>query len=224
MDIGDFRTRGHYDPSKRIGRLGLDESLVGKSVLDVGAWDGFYSFEAERRGAASVFATDHYCWSGEGWGSRDGFDAAHKILGSKVIAIDVEPHDLHPEMIGGKADIVLFLGVLYHLPDPMSALRALRTVTGDQLIIETLGYYSTRQPLFRAFRQREWEGDPTTYSAASPSAIEIMLRAAGFHSVEVLWSRGRATRLLKALRALPSFRWGALRDAYLIDRVVLHAR
>lgn len=49
-------------------------SVEGKSVLDIGAWDGFFSFEAERRGASRVVATDHFCWSGEGWGNKLGFD------------------------------------------------------------------------------------------------------------------------------------------------------
>ena len=42
-------------------------------MLDIGAWDGFFSFEAERRGASRVLATDHFCWSGEGWGTKAGF-------------------------------------------------------------------------------------------------------------------------------------------------------
>ncbi len=37
--------------------------LHGKTVLDVGAWDGYYAFEAERRGAKRVVAVDHYVWS-----------------------------------------------------------------------------------------------------------------------------------------------------------------
>ena len=46
--------------------------VQGRTVLDVGAWDGFYAFEAERRGASRVLATDHFCWSGPGWGTKDG--------------------------------------------------------------------------------------------------------------------------------------------------------
>src|SRR6185437_10792367 len=58
--------------------------VAGKSVLDIGAWDGFFSFEAEKRGAARVLATDHFCWSGPGWGTKAGFDYVHGKLGSKV--------------------------------------------------------------------------------------------------------------------------------------------
>src|SRR5215469_11279321 len=61
---------------KPIGVLEKEAGVVfrhgvaGKSVLDIGAWDGWFSFEAERRGAARVLATDHFCWSGPGWRSR----------------------------------------------------------------------------------------------------------------------------------------------------------
>ena len=65
--------------TSRLGhspRLKLPKRLDGRTVLDVGAWDGFYSFEMERRGAAKVLATDHFCWGGNGWASQDGFNLA----------------------------------------------------------------------------------------------------------------------------------------------------
>ena len=52
-------------------------------MLDIGAWDGALSFEAERRGASRVLATDSFCWSGEGWGTKDGFEFARKAIGSQ---------------------------------------------------------------------------------------------------------------------------------------------
>ena len=99
--------------------------LAGKTVLDIGAWDGYYSFEAERRGASRVVATDHYCWSGDGWGTREGFDLAHRLLGSRVEAIDIDVSEIRPETVG-TFDIVLFLGVLYHLPEPLGSPRTRR--------------------------------------------------------------------------------------------------
>ena len=51
--------------------LHLPASLAGLSVLDIGAWDGFFSFEAERRGAARVVAPT-YSWHGLGWGTGQG--------------------------------------------------------------------------------------------------------------------------------------------------------
>ena len=72
-------TRGEkpIEVLRREAEAVFRHGVAGKSVLDIGAWDGWFSFEAERRGAARVLATDHYCWSGEGWGSKAGFDHAH---------------------------------------------------------------------------------------------------------------------------------------------------
>jgi tRNA (mo5U34)-methyltransferase len=61
MDLGDgVVTKGVHDPMVRLPLLDLPASLTGRSVLDVGAWDGFFSFEAERRGASRVVAADFY--------------------------------------------------------------------------------------------------------------------------------------------------------------------
>ena len=119
MDLGGgIRTNGHYDPTRTLPRLKLPKRLDGRTVLDVGAWDGFYSFEMERRGAAKVLATDHFCWGGNGWATQDGFNLAREALGSKVEDEHLDVLDLSPEAVGGTYDIVLFLGVLYHLPEP----------------------------------------------------------------------------------------------------------
>lgn len=117
-DKPNFILRGMADAVFRQG-------VAGKTVLDIGAWDGFYSFEAERRGAARVLATDHFCWSGQGWGTKKGFDYAHARLGSRVESIDIDLPDLDPSALG-TFDIVLFLGVLYHLQDPYAGLKRLR--------------------------------------------------------------------------------------------------
>ena len=78
IDLGDgIVTPGREGATAaKLERIGLPESLAGRSVLDVGAWDGFFAFEAERRGAERVLATDWYCWSGPGWGRKRGFDYA----------------------------------------------------------------------------------------------------------------------------------------------------
>jgi hypothetical protein len=65
----DIVTPGVDNSSLRLAKLHLPEELSGKSVLDVGAWEGFFSFEAERGGAEGVLATDSFCWGGGGWGT-----------------------------------------------------------------------------------------------------------------------------------------------------------
>ena len=67
-------TPGLDNSMDKLGQVCLPADLTGKSVLDIGAWDGFFSFQAERNGAKRVLATDHFCWSGPGWGTKAGFD------------------------------------------------------------------------------------------------------------------------------------------------------
>lgn len=100
MDLGNgVQTKGIYDPQSRLPLLGLPEDLTGKCVLDIGAWDGFYSFECERRGAESVLATDSFCWSGDGWGTKDGFERARQALNSKVQDMEVDVLDITREKL-----------------------------------------------------------------------------------------------------------------------------
>src|SRR3954466_9936846 len=138
IDLGaGVVTKGIDDTPVRLARLNLPSSFAGLSVLDIGAWDGFFSFEAERRGAARVVAADYYSWHGTGWGSKAGFELARTALQSKVADIDIDVMDLSPERVG-TFDVVLFLGVLYHLRHPLLALERVASVTRKLLILETV--------------------------------------------------------------------------------------
>lgn len=225
MDLAPgLRTQGVYDPARTLPRLGLPERLDGLRVLDVGAWDGFYSFEMERRGA-TVLATDSYCWTGDGWGSKDGFLLARRALGSQVQDVDVDPSQLSPDAVDGRYDVVLFLGVLYHLRDPMSVLERLRAVTSGLLVVETeVGMLLTRRPAADFFPGRELNDDPTNWWAPNVAATIGMLRAVGFSDVSVAWRRSlpaRAARWAARLARGPRI---SLRTALTSDRFVFHAR
>lgn len=153
------RTPGVYEPSRTLARLGLPERMDGLRVLDVGAWDGFYSFEMERRGA-DVLATDSYCWGGGGWGTKAGFDLARETLGSQVRDQWIDPLDLSPEAVGGTFDVVLLLGVLYHIRHPMLLLERVRSVTSGLLVLETeVGMLTTRRPAAEFFPDSELNAD-----------------------------------------------------------------
>lgn len=79
IDLGNgVFTLGKDNTSEKLKTLNLPSDLSGMSVLDIGAWDGFFSFECEKRGAKSVLATDSFCWDGDGWGTKDGFLLAKK--------------------------------------------------------------------------------------------------------------------------------------------------
>ena len=159
--------------------------VAGKSVLDVGAWDGFFSFEAERRGAARVLATDHFCWSGPGWGTKAGFDYAHGRLGSKVETLDIDVPAIAPETVG-TFDIVLFLGVLYHVKDPLRCLEQVASVTREMLILETETALDVLPwPVMRFYEGTELNNDATNFWAPNRRCLEAMLREVGFRRVEI---------------------------------------
>ncbi|HWQ90669.1 MAG TPA: DUF1698 domain-containing protein [Clostridia bacterium] len=226
IDLGHgIVTPGQDNSARKLRRLGLPESLAGKTVLDVGAWDGFFSFEAERRGAARVLATDSYSWYGShDWGDKRGFLLAREVLGSKVQEQDIDVLDLSPERVGGTYDVVLFLGVLYHMKHPMLAVEKVASITREMVIVETaVDMLSTRRPAIAFYPGDEVGKDATNWCGPNPAAVVGMLRAAGFKRVEVvaglrpLWFRlARAAR--DKWRRGFNF-WSLART----DRIVVHA-
>ena len=135
IDLGrGIVTPGVDVTPQRLAEIRMPEILSGFTVLDIGAWDGFFSFEAEKRGARRVLATDSFCWTGGGWGTKAGFELARRALRSKVEDKWIEVLDLSPDTVG-VFDLVLFLGVLYHMKHPLLALERVASVTGRHLIM-----------------------------------------------------------------------------------------
>ena len=140
IDLGHgIVTPGAWPPgSKAFIMSALDDiDFSGRKVLDVGCLDGLFSFEAERRGASQVFATDLATQVQSG---RDScFALASRILGSHahyspdVSVFDVGRLGVHD------FDIVLFLGVYYHLRNPLLAFERLRQVMADGAILVVEG-------------------------------------------------------------------------------------
>lgn len=98
-------------------------SFADKTVLDIGCWDGYWSFYAERRKAARVLATDD---STQNWAGTAGFNLAKELLASTIQSdLERSVYDLHPK-IQEKFDIILCLGVFYHLLDPFYAFAQIR--------------------------------------------------------------------------------------------------
>ena len=130
IDLGaGVVTPGQKDTPTELAHMHIPADLKGRRVLDIGAYDGFYSFEAERRGAAEVLATDSWTWNWPGSDARGNFELAREALDSAVMTQEVAVEDLDPDTVGGPFDLVLFLGVLYHAPDPLGYLRRVRSVT-----------------------------------------------------------------------------------------------
>jgi tRNA (mo5U34)-methyltransferase len=193
-------------------------------VLDIGAWDGFFSFECERRGASRVVAADHYSWHGSGWGTKAGFLLAREVLGSKVEDIDIDVMDLAPERVG-TFDLVLFLGVLYHLRHPFLALERVSSIVGNRLIIETVvDMVGIRRAAMAFYPSRELNNDPTNWWAPNVPAMRGMLECLGFEEVTTTTPLPHAG--YRAARAAYHQLRGknTLASAFRQDRAVFHAR
>jgi len=192
--------------------------MAGRTVLDIGAWDGYYSFEAERAGASRVVALDHYAWGvdiearNEYWAEcisagvlpdqgrdttdfwrpdlpwRRGFDFAHQVLGSKVepVVADFMTADLD-EL--GPFDVVLYLGVLYHMKEPLTALERVRKVTGTVAVIETEAVHFERydhEPLLQFHAGSQVQIDFGNWFVPTAVALRALCTAAGFSRVETV--------------------------------------
>ena len=193
IDLGNGIVTPGIDPSPaRLRELQFPDDLSGLTVLDVGAWDGFFSFEAERRGAGRVLATDSFCWGQGGWGTKAGFELARRALGSRVEDLDIDPLDLSPARIG-TFDLVLFLGVLYHMRHPLLALERVFSVTRRQLILQTqVDLAAIDRPALAFYQGSDLNNDPTNWFGPNPPAVLAMLHTAGFSDVKIVsrWSAG----------------------------------
>ncbi|WP_274628424.1 DUF1698 domain-containing protein [Arvimicrobium flavum] len=171
---------------KREAEAIFRHGVGGKSVLDIGAWDGFFSFEAERRGASRVLSTDWFCWGGPGWGTKAGYDHAHRRLSSRCESLEVDLFGLNPQA-HGTFDVVLFLGVLYHLKDPLGGLEWAAAMSHDRIVVETATSLNRQKaPAMRFLPSGSLNGDPTNFFAPNVACIVAMLRDAGFARFEAL--------------------------------------
>lgn len=124
-----LQTPGTYNPAFLWNKLGLGENLHGLRALDIGASDGFFSRGLRERGA-DVVSVDY----------RDkktnGFGVMERLYGETFDHRRANIYDLRPADLG-TFDIILFLGVLYHLPDMMGALARVRSLARGKIYIES---------------------------------------------------------------------------------------
>jgi tRNA (mo5U34)-methyltransferase len=196
-------TPGTNDSPHNLEMLELPADCSGMRVLDIGARDGFFSFELERRGA-DVLAVDYMP------AERTGFPIAAQLLGSRVAFRQANLYNLTAAEIG-TFDLVLFLGLLYHLPDPIRAIRIVRSLCRGRMYLETLvidegmlmpdGSQSplarvdarlAEIPLMQFFPGAACGGDPTNYWGPNVRCVEAMLAETEFHVERVARVPGRA--------------------------------
>lgn len=185
--LGDF-------PAKfwRLFAHAVPEDLTGKSVLDIGCNSGFYSIEMKRRGAARVLGIDY-----------DSGYLAQARFAADVLDLDIEFRRLSVydvAEIGERFDVVIFMGVLYHLRHPLLALDLIHEhVARDLLIFQSMqrgsrdveefapDYPITEREIFRResfprmyFIERGYSHDETNWWIPNRACVEAMLRSAGF--------------------------------------------
>jgi tRNA (mo5U34)-methyltransferase len=183
IDFGDgVVSKGQITPDgHRFIASFFPNDLNGKTVLDVGAWDGYYSFECEKRGAQVTAIDTNMHMRG-----HKGFEVAKQLLCSQVEHYEMDFLDVS-DKLNKTFDVVLFLGVLYHLKDPLLALEALYKITDEVLILET--HYielGDDTPLMRFYPGTELNNDPTNWWGPNIAAVVSMLEVAGFKDVEVV--------------------------------------
>jgi tRNA (mo5U34)-methyltransferase len=184
---------GDY-PAQKFQRFAamLPADLTGKTVLDVGCNAGFYAFEMKRRGAAHVVGID-----------PDARYLAQARLAAEVLGHDVELRQLDCYRLGelgARFDLVIFMGVLYHLRHPLLALDLLYDhAVADRLLVQSMlrgpseiapiapDYPFHEAAIFERpgypamyFVEQAFAGDWTNWWIPNRAAIEAMLRSAGF--------------------------------------------
>lgn len=184
-------TPGVNDSQLVLRALDFPEDLSGLRVLDIGTRDGFFAFECERRGA-EVTAIDYMP------PEETGFAVARELLGSKVEFQQDNVYELSAEKYGS-FDLVLFLGVLYHLRDPMLALDRIWDLCRSRLIVETqtiddallmpdgefarltdLEPQLAATPLMQFYPGDSLNGDATCVWAPNDACLRAMLEEVGF--------------------------------------------
>src|SRR2546422_3568335 len=148
--FGLNRAEGIYTPGAardhRYRLSMLPDDFVGMSVLDVGTFDGFYAFLAERRGAERVVGVDneqYRLWVASRWDIEleggEGFRAIHRLLGSAVEYRRMDAFDL--DRLQERFDLVYCFGILHRVENPLGLLRVLRgrTAPGGTVLVETYG-------------------------------------------------------------------------------------
>ena len=162
----------------RIARFPIPQDLTGKRVLDIGAWDGWFSFEMERRGA-SVVALDST--------RQETFFEARRLLDSKVEYVVEDVCRVNPRDLG-QFDIVLFFGVLYHLKHPLLALEKVFELTTWMACIESLVIDdppTNAAPVMEFYEGTELAGGFDNWVGPNTACLMAFCRAAGFKRVEL---------------------------------------
>ncbi len=197
----DLVTPGWSDPlTEKLPFYGLPDDLTGLRVLDVGCAEGFFSFEAERRGAAEVVGIDSFP------DSARRFNICRNALGSKATAYLCNVYDLSPRTFG-TFDLVLFYGVLYHLRHPLLALEKILEVCTGTMLLQTAVAEPpglSEQPTARFYPHgmasgpRQEDRDPTVFWMPNRECVRAMVDSTGFAAIETVCEDDRVSIVVRA--------------------------
>jgi tRNA (mo5U34)-methyltransferase len=195
LELGDgVKSRGMFDHAPVLHRYPIPEDLSGKRCLDVATMDGYWAFEMERRGAASVTALDladpqQLDWPASLRADHDKtmdetkaerFALAKERLGSNVERVLMSAYDLSPDL--GTFDFVFCGDLLLHLKDPITPVENIRSVcTGSAVIANVI----TRFRLMEKRPIAELDGiEHFSWWTTNLAGLVRIVRAAGFARVE----------------------------------------
>ena len=156
-----------------------DVDFKGKKVLDIGCWDGLWSFMAEDRGASEIYATDDL--SQRPLNQYPTFDLAHRLRGSKAKYFG-DINVLHVSKLGVKDfDVVINCGIYYHLKDPLLSLARLRQVMKEGAILIVSGVVIDSPEVFAKFYYREYFAqDPSNWWVPTVSCLRQWVECSFF--------------------------------------------
>ena len=207
---GGVVTPGWAPLSADSYRLPMD--LAGKRVLDVGAWDGFWTFECMKRGAAEVVAIDDFsdCLDSlPGRTAWDTFDLCRDALGYSPEQCRRIEMDVYDAADLGDFDVVLFFGTIYHLRYPLLALDTLAGVCREAIYIESaicddFSPYAGRgghagEMVAEFYPHKQYGDNESNWWAPTLRCLEAMTRAAGFDRVSS-WKLAQTPRQLGECR------------------------
>lgn len=151
---------------------------TGKSVLDVGCWDGAYGFFAEQHGASRVVGLDDPQLRMWDVGNNSAWDALHSLHNSKATFVNGNVYSLPFEP--QEFDIVFGMGLLYHLSDPLLAVANLTRCAKELVVIETWGTQAEEASIFLYPPRQPNPADPTNVYCVSKGWLKTAMRIYGF--------------------------------------------
>lgn len=176
MELNGVKTPGVYEPQGKFDIMDFPKDMSRLQVLDVGCADGWYSFECERRGA-EVVAIDR---------SVRGFALAKEILSSNVEHRVGDFMEIKEERT---FDIIIFLGILYHLRHPLLALEKIRKLCRGVVYVESeisVTQNKMGEPWMKFYSGAELLADGSNWWVPNIECLQAMIKVSGFDP-EVCW-------------------------------------